>query len=450
MLQKNEQIELEIIDLSDQGFGVAKVDGFTVFVESALPNERVIAKIINVQKRFAIAILVEVLKQSDDRIDILDKKATITGTMPLQHMTYQAQLKFKEKTVKDLITTNIVDDKIEFLPIIGMKNPWNYRNKGQIPVREVNGVLETGFFRRRSHQLIPIEEFYIQDKRIDKTVLLVRDLLRKYNISAYDETFHEGIIRNIVVRQAQHTDEQMIILVTNTTDRLNQDFINELIDTIPNLVSLVQNINTKQTNVILGTKKRVLFGDDTYQDKILDLTFKISSQSFFQVNSDQTEVLYQTALEFAELKEEDVVVDAYSGIGTISLMMAKQARHVYGVEIVEDAVKMAKENARLNKINNVSFVADKAENFMKEYIKTQAMDVLMVDPPRKGLHPSFIEAVLETEPERIVYVSCNPKSLANDLKQLSEKYDVVKVQAVDMFPHTLHVETVVLLQQKAH
>lgn len=448
MLNKNDVLRLEIIDLSNEGFGVAKVDGFTVFVESALVGETVDAKIVKVQKRYAIAIIETLIEASDARVEIKDRLGTITGTMPLQHMNYETQLKFKQKLVESTLASKLDLSDVEIFDIKGMKNPWEYRNKAQIPVQMVDGVLTTGFYRRRSHDLVPVENFHIQDPRIDESIIKVRNILREHEVEAYDEETQTGLIRHIIIRQAQHREDQLVIIVTNSEEKINQEIIDDIIDAIPNLVGLVQNVNTDNTNRITGNKKIICFGQDYYEDKLFDMDFKISSQSFFQVNSDQTEVLYQTALDFSEVTSSDLVMDAYSGIGTISLIMAQKAKHVYGVEMVKEAVLMAKQNAIINNMDNVTFVSALAEDYMKKFIQTKNIDVLLVDPPRKGLHPAFIQSVMETRPRTIVYVSCNPKSLARDLEILDENYKLKKVQPVDMFPQTLHVETVVVLEKK--
>lgn len=447
-MQKNQKIEVKIFDMSDQGYGVAKVDGRILFVREALLDEVILAKVISIKKTFAIAIIEEIIEPSKERVQSESCLGTITGITPLEHMSYQAQLDFKESQVYKEITKRVDQESIEFLPIIGMKDPWRYRNKAQIPVQEVDGQLETGFYRRRSHDLIPLDNYFIQDPLIDVSINLIRDLLRNHDIEPYDEATQQGLIRHIIVRQAQHSLDQMIILVWNTDDSIPKELVSEIIETVPNLVSLIQNINTQDTNVIMGKENRVLFGHDYYKDKLFDLEFKISSQSFFQVNSDQTEVLYQTALNMIDFKDTDTIIDAYSGIGTISLFLAKKAKKVIGVEIVSDAVRMAKENAKINNIDNVEFIHDQAERFIPNYVKNESLDVLVVDPPRKGLHKDFTEAVLEAEPRTIVYISCNPKTLARDLERLSESYNIKKVQPVDMFPQTLHIESVVLLQKK--
>ena len=449
---KNEIIEVDITDLSHQGLGVAHVEGYPIFIENALPEERVKAKINHVGRRMGHAKAVEILTESPYRIEILDEVYTQNGTMPLQHLAYTQQLSFKQNQVKKLLRKVGGLEDIPVFETIGMGTPLAYRNKAQIPVREIDGHLTTGFYKKGTHDLIPIEDFIIQDPKIDEAILVVRDILRKYNITAYHEEQHTGDVRHIVVRRGHFTGETMIVLVTRTMILPQaQEIIREIREQLPEVVSIVQNINSEKTNVILGKQSMVLYGQDYYSDELMGHTFKISHQSFYQVNSVQTEKLYQTAVNYANLTGEEVVVDAYSGIGTMTLALAEEANHVYGVEIVAPAVENAKTNAKENKISNVTFEVADAKDWLVEKSKTGfKVDVVVVDPPRKGLAEAFIDAVLEMQPEKMVYVSCNPNTLARDLKRLNEGgYTVEKVQPVDMFPQTYHIETVTLLTKNS-
>lgn len=451
MIKKNETHEVIIQDITNQGYGLAKINGFSIFIENTLPNERVLIRIERVEKRFAFGKLLEIIEASEERVDVKDILQTRLGTMPLQHVDYASQLKYKKQWVKDALSRYIAIDESWFQDTIGMEHPWEYRNKAQIPVREVNGLLETGFFKRGSHDLVPVENYYIQEAGIDEAILTIRDIFRTYNLRAYDEKTGEGLLRHIIIRKGHITQEMMVILVVNqNTLPYRDEIVQDILEKIPNTVSIMLNINTQNTNVIMGEKQVVLFGEDTYYDKLDDLTFAISSKSFYQVNSIQTEKLYQKAIEYAQISKNDVVIDAYCGIGTISLFAARYAKHVYGVEIVEDAIKMAKKNQRLNSIDNATFEAGKAEEIMAKWVKQNLeVDVLMVDPPRKGLDKSFIQSSLITSPNRIVYVSCNPQTLGRDLKAYVDAgYHIKVVQPVDMFPHTTHVETVVLMSRK--
>lgn len=449
-IKKNDIYVVDILDLTFEAYGVCKVDGFTLFVESVLPGERCEIRIERLEKRYGFGKVLNILEPSKDRVEIKDKVGTRIGTMPLQHMSYDAQLNFKRDLVINCFEKAFPISDSLILPTIGMENPWGYRNKAQIPVREIRGVLETGFFKRNSHDLIPIENYYIQDPIIDKTILAVRNILRDLKISAYDETNHQGIVRHIIVRRGQVSEELMIIIVTNSEVLPHSaELVERILSDVPGVVSIVQNINTRQTNVIMGNTQNVLLGSDVYYDRLFGKNFGISSKSFYQVNTIQTEVLYQKAIDFANITKEDIVIDAYCGIGTITLAASDKAKHVYGVEIVEDAIKMANKNATLNDIDNVTFEVGPAEEVMQQWVKDGiAVDVIIVDPPRKGLAHSFIEASVKVEPRSIVYVSCNPITLAKDVREYAKHgYLVEKVQPVDMFPHTTHVETVVLLSK---
>lgn len=443
---KNQELTVTIEDLTYEGMGVAKVDGYPLFVDGALPGEKVVAHITKADKKYAFARMTELLEASKDRVAPKAKAYAQTGIAPLQHLAYPAQLKFKQHQVETLFQKAKLD--IEVKPTLGMAQPYGYRNKAQIPVRMVNGVLTTGFYKRRSHELLPLEDFYIQDPEIDKAVLVVRDLLREYKIPAYNEQDNSGVIRHIVVRRGYFSHQLMIVLVSNTwaIDHL-EEIVAGLTKALPELSSLMLNLNNRKTNVILGKKTRTLFGHDYLEDKLLGSTFRISPLSFYQVNPQQTEVLYQQAIDAAGLTGNETVIDAYSGIGTISLSMAKHAKRVLGVEVVPEAVHDAKVNASLNSIKNAEFVVGKAEDVMTKWAEEGLhADVLMVDPPRKGLAPEFTAAVGKMMPDKVVYVSCNPATLARDIAALQEfGYTAKANQPVDMFPQTTSIESVTVL-----
>lgn len=450
-IKKNDQIELKITDLSHQGLGVGHIDGFPVFVENALPDEEVELKISHVGRRKAHGFSVNILKKSPHRIEIVDSLHTQNGTMPLQHLAYSEQLKFKQAQVKDALSRVAGIKDFPVKETIGMDHPYGYRNKAQIPVREIHGKLTTGFYRKGSHDLIPIEDFVIQAPEIDEAIIIVRDILRKYDLKAYNEENHSGDIRHILVRRGHKTKEIMIVLVTNQLVLPHaKEIVAEIKEAIPELVSIVQNINREKTNVILGKKAMVLYGQDFYEDELLGHRFKISHRSFYQVNAIQTEKLYQTAVDYAELTGEETVLDAYSGIGTMTLALAEEAKKVYGVEIVPEAITDARMNAKENEIENVEFAVGDAGKWLLKKAKTGLeMDRIVVDPPRKGLSKEFIQSVLKIMPERFVYVSCNPNTMARDIALLEEGgYELKKVQPVDMFPQTYHIENVALLTRK--
>lgn len=449
-IHKNDVLELVITEINEDGYGVVKIGNYPILIENTLVDEKVKVKIVKVLKRLAYGKVLKVIEPSTHRVPIIDKLGTQIGTTPLQHMAYQHQLDFKAELVKKYFESYQELSDIEVLDTIGMDHPWEYRNKAQVPFRKIDGKLETGFYRRGTHDLIPIEKFYNQDPEIDKTILIVRDILKKYHISAYNEERHAGLIKNIIIRRGYYSKEIMVVLVSTHKDipYLNK-IVEDMIEHVDELVSVILNINPDVTNVIMGDEQIVLYKEDYYKDTLLDNEFYISSQSFYQVNPIQTEVLYKVVKDFAHLKSEDIIVDAYCGIGTISLTLAQDVKHVYGVEIVEDAIAMAKKNAKHNNIDNVTFAAGAAEIVMKEWVDSGLkVDTLVVDPPRKGLEKVFIEASVKTKPHKIVYVSCNPKTLARDLYQYTQYgYQVIKTQPVDMFPQTTHVECVALMSR---
>lgn len=451
MLHKNDIIETEISDISHEGMGIAKVDGFVFFVENALPGEIIQMRVLKLRKRIGYGKVEEYLTTSPHRNEGLDYTYLRTGIADLGHLTYEQQLLFKQKQVADNLykIAHISDVLVE--PTLGMTIPLAYRNKAQVPVRRVDGQLETGFFRKNSHTLVSIEDYLIQEKEIDALINFTRDLLRKFDVKPYDEEQQSGLIRNLVVRRGHYTGQLMLVLVTTRPKifRIDQ-MIEKLVSAFPSVVSIMQNINDRNSNVIFGKEFRTLYGSDTIEDQMLGNTYAISAQSFYQVNTEMAEKLYQKAIDFSDLNSEDIVIDAYSGIGTIGLSVAKQVKHVYGVEVVEKAVSDAKENATRNGITNSTYVADSAENAMAKWLKEGIKPtVIMVDPPRKGLTESFVYSAAQTKADKITYISCNSATMARDIKLFEELgYHLVKIQPVDLFPMTHHVETVCLLTRK--
>ncbi|AGM98461.1 23S rRNA (uracil(1939)-C(5))-methyltransferase RlmD [Streptococcus iniae] len=450
-MKKNDIVDVEIVDLSHDGAGVAKHEGMVFFVENALPGERLLMRILKLNKKIGFGKVEELLVKSPHRNDAIDAAYLRTGIADFGHLAYAEQLKFKTKQVKDNLykTAGITD--VQVADTLGMDTPYAYRNKAQIPVRRVNGQLETGFFRKNSHDLLPISDYLIQDKEIDRLVNFTRDLLRRFEVSPYDEKEKTGLIRNIVVRRGHYSGEMMLIFVTSRPKVFRVDhMIEKITETFPAVVSIIQNINDQNGNAIFGKEFRLLYGKDSITDTMLGNSFDISAQSFYQVNTLMAEKLYQTAIDFSDLTKDDIVIDAYSGIGTIGLSFAKQVKKVYGVEVIESAVKDAEKNASKNGIKNVSFVTDSAEAAMEKWSKEGLKPtVILVDPPRKGLTESFIKASVAMAPEKITYVSCNPATMARDIKQYQELgYKLTKVQPVDLFPQTHHVECVVLLQRR--
>lgn len=450
MLNKNDIVEVEIVDLTHEGAGVAKVDGFVFFVDNALPGEVIKMRVLKLKKNIGFGKVEEYVTLSPNRNQDIDATYLRSGIADFGHMTYEEQLKFKRKQVVDNLYKTAGISDVEVAETLGMETPYAYRNKAQVPVRRVKGQLETGFYRKNSHDLIPIEDFLIQDKEIDKLIVFVRDLLRRYDLKPYDEKEQTGLIRHLVVRRGHYSGQMMLVFVTTRPKifRIDQ-VIAKITEAFPNVVSIIQNINDKNTNAIFGKEFRTLYGQDTITDSMLGNDYEISAQSFYQVNTEMAEKLYQTAIDFSDLNSDSIVIDAYSGIGTIGLSFAKQVKEVYGVEVIETAVEDAKKNAERNGITNAHYVADSAENAMAKWSKDGIKpDVIIVDPPRKGLTESFIKASVAMQPEKITYVSCNPATMARDIKLYQELgYELKKVQPVDLFPQTHHVETVVLLSK---
>lgn len=451
MLKKNDMIEVEIVDLSHEGAGVAKAEGLVFFVENALPSEIIRMRVLKVNKKIGFGKVEEFLRTSDQRNESLDMAYLRTGIADLGHLSYPAQLDFKRKQVKDSLYKIAGLSDVEVAPTLGMEQPLGYRNKAQVPVRRVNGVLETGFFRKNSHDLMPIEDFYIQDPVIDQVILFTRDLLRRFDLKPYDEQEKTGLIRNLVVRRGHYSGEIMVILVTTRPKIFRvEQLMEHLTEAFPAIKSIMQNINDQPGNAIFGKDWRTLYGQDYITDQMLGNDFQIAAPAFYQVNTEMAEKLYQTAIDFAELKEDDVVIDAYSGIGTIGLSVAKHVKEVYGVEVIPEAVENSRKNAEINGITSASYVCAPAEEAIQNWLKEGIQaDVILVDPPRKGLTESFIRASVSMEPKKITYISCNVATMARDIKLYQELgYVLKKVQPVDLFPQTHHVECVVLLQRK--
>ncbi|HEV0223925.1 TPA: 23S rRNA (uracil(1939)-C(5))-methyltransferase RlmD [Streptococcus pneumoniae] len=450
MLKKNDIVEVEIVDLTHEGAGVAKVDGLVFFVENALPSEKILMRVLKVNKKIGFGKVEKYLVQSPHRNQDLDLAYLHSGIADLGHLSYPEQLKFKTKQVKDSLYKIAGIADVEVAETLGMEHPVKYRNKAQVPVRRVNGVLETGFFRKNSHNLMPLEDFFIQDPVIDQVVVALRDLLRRFDLKPYDEKEQSGLIRNLVVRRGHYSGQIMVVLVTTRPKVFRVDqLIEQVIKQFPEIVSVMQNINDQNTNAIFGKEWCTLYGQDYITDQMLGNDFQIAGPAFYQVNTEMAEKLYQTAIDFAELKKDDVVIDAYSGIGTIGLSVAKHVKEVYGVELIPEAVENSQKNASLNKITNAHYVCDTAENAMKKWLKEGIQPtVILVDPPRKGLTESFIKASAQTGADRIAYISCNVATMARDIKLYQELgYELKKVQPVDLFPQTHHVETVALLSK---
>lgn len=449
-VSKNQDLTAVVTDLTYQGMGVVKVDGYTLFCDNALPGEEVRLHVMKTGRNFGYAKVTEHLTTSSDRVESADSAYSQTGIAPLQHLAYPAQLRFKQKLVTDLLKKAHLDD-IEVAGTIGMEDPFHYRNKAQVPIRGTKGKLQTGFFRRGSHSFVPLENFLIQDERIDEILQETVKILNDYELEPYNEEHHSGMIRHLMVRIGHYSREAMVVIVTKN-NRLPHDreIAERIVSACPDVVSVQQNVNSEKTNVILGKKTRLLYGRDFIRDTLNGLEFEISAQSFYQVNPVQTEKLYRTALDKAHLTGTETAIDAYCGIGTISLSLAEKCRAVYGVEIVEEAIEDARHNAELNELDNLHFEVGNAEDWMAKWQEEGIRpDVIMVDPPRKGLTESLIESAAKMSPERIVYVSCNPATLVRDIQSFMERGYRVDgpIQPVDQFPQTAHVECVTVMER---
>ena len=449
-IQKGLEYTLDITGMGSEGEGVGKIDGFTVFVKGAIIGESVKVKIIKKTKNYAVGKIEEIITNSESRIEPKCSIYKYCGGCNMQHINYEKQLDLKRQKVEDAIKRiGKIDIKVN--ETLGMENPLRYRNKVILPVGKDGEEVKIGFYAPRSHSIINMETCSIQHEVADKLSFIIRNWIKENNISVYNEEKGIGNLRNIMIRYGFKTKEAMVVLVTREKEIKG---LNKLVDiikeSIPEVKSIIQNINSKNTNVVLGKVCKTIWGKDTIEDYIGDLKFSISPLSFFQVNPVQTEVLYNKALEYADLKGEETVFDAYCGTGTISLFLAKKAKKVYGVEIIEEAIENARENAKNNGIENAEFFVGEAENVIPKIINSGVKpDVVVVDPPRKGCDEKLLVAIAKAEPKRIVYVSCDPATLARDMKTLKELgYEATKVQPVDMFPETAHVETVARLERK--
>lgn len=450
-MNKNDILTVKIEDMSETGEGIGKYEGYTLFVKDACLGDLVRAKITKPKKNYAFARLEEVIEPSPYRVEPPCPVHRACGGCQLQALSYEQQLKFKEKKVKDCLMRIGGFSEVNIKPIMGMDNPLGYRNKAQFPFgTNKEGKIITGFYAGRTHCIIENDRCLLGYPKNEEILELIKEYMTENHVSAYDEVSHRGLVRHALIRIGHHTGEIMVCLVINGKKLPFASVLVDKLSQVAGMTSISVNINTADTNVILGDKTEILWGSDKISDKIGDLTFKISARSFFQVNSMQTEKLYGKALEYAQLETDDVVWDLYCGIGTISLFIAQKASKVYGVEIVEDAIKDAKENAALNGITNAEFFVGKAEEVVPEKMKTEGIkaDVIVVDPPRKGCEPELLEALVKIGPKRIVYVSCSPSTLARDLKYLcGEGYELVEVTPCDMFGHSTHVENVCLLNR---
>ena len=464
-LKKDDCVTLHIEDIGTGGEGIGKVDGFTFFVKDAIVGDVIEAKIMKLKKNYGYARLMKVLTPSKDRVEPKCPVARQCGGCQIQEMRYEAQLAFKQKMVQNNLERIGGLSDFEMYPVIGMETPYAYRNKAQFPVGEdKDGNIVIGFYAGRTHHIVEQTDCCIGAPENGEVLRKVKAYMQKNQIRPYNEEHHSGIVRHILIRTGYHTKEIMVCLIVNAAKASclkNAEQLTESLREMDGMTSVMVNFNTEKTNVILGKKSEVLWGQPYIEDFIGDVKYQISPQSFFQVNPMQTEKLYAKALEYAGLTGNETVWDLYCGIGTISLFLAKNARKVYGVEIVPQAIEDARNNAKRNGIDNAEFFVGKAEEVVPAFYekalkqaqdseagKSIRPDVVVVDPPRKGCEEVLLETIVKMQPQRIVYVSCDSATLARDLKFLSANgYAVKKVQPVDQFGHSVHVETVVLLSQ---
>ncbi len=470
--KKNELVTIEITDMGSGGEGIGRADGFTLFVKGAVVGDVIEAKVLKAKKTYGYAKIETIVRPSEYRMEPVCPVAGRCGGCQLQSMSYAAQLSWKERKVKGCLE-RIGGVKFEeaganaprFLPVLGMEDCLAYRNKAQFPVgSDKNGKIITGFYAGHSHAIIPSTSCAIQAPVNEVICKIVCEHMEQYEIAPYDEENHTGLVRHILTRVGATTGEALVCLIINGKSLPKADTLAERLKEAVEQFSEVENrkkqplllkglclnVNCEKTNVILGNEIIPVWGDTYITDYIGDVSFRISPLSFYQVNPKQTKVLYDKALEFAGLTGNEVVWDLYCGIGTISLFLAKKAKQVYGVEIVPQAIEDAKQNAIRNNITNAEFFVGAAEDVLPEKYResggSMRADVIVVDPPRKGCDEALLQTVVNMEPKRVVYVSCDPATLARDVRYLEENgYQLVKAQPVDMFPFTEHVETVALL-----
>ncbi len=447
MIKKNDYFDINITDIGVNGEGIGKIDNFTIFVEGALPNEKVNIKIIKVKKNYGYGKLIKVLIPSPYRKEPICKYFNKCGGCNLLHLDYNQQLNIKSKFIQSNLKKIAKIEDIKVPVAIGMDNPFNYRNKASFPINFTDKI-NIGFYKPRSHNIINIDNCIIQNPINNIIIEKTREFIKESNISIYDENSGKGDLRHIVTRVANKTNEILICLVINNNKFLYKDLLIKKFKNIPNLDSIVINYNTNKNNVILGDKIENIFGKGYIIDYIKDLKFNISPLSFYQVNPIQTELLYEKALQFCNLTGDEIVFDAYCGIGTISLFLAKNCKKVYGIEIVPDAIKNAKENAKINNITNAQFFVGKSEDVIPKLIFEENIypDVIVVDPPRKGCDIALLDAIAKTNIKKLVYVSCDNATLARDINYLSNfGFKLDKIQPVDMFCMTTHIECVALI-----
>ena len=450
-VKKNQEYIVDIIDNGFEGEGIAKIDNFTIFIPNAIKGEKVKILIVKVLSSHAFGKILEIIQKSDKRVESECETYKRCGGCNLRHIKYEETLKIKQNVVQSLVNKTL-KTKIQVEKTIGMENPYFYRNKAQYPIGiDRNEKPQIGVFANRTHEIIPIKKCFIQNEKNEKLAKFVFNWIIKNNISIYDEKTRKGLVRHIVIKIGIKTNEIMCIIVINGNKIPKEnELVKEILDNFPEVKTIVKNVNTKNTNVIMGKENIILYGNGYIEDILGEYRFKISPLSFYQVNPIQAEKLYNIGIQLAKISKDDVVFDLYCGIGTISLFMAKYAKKVYGIEIVEEAVNDAKENAKINNVSNVEFIAGDVEKILDKLINKDNIipDIVMVDPPRKGLDNKSIDNIIKIRPKKVVYISCNPATLIRDLAKFEKIYEIKSIKPVDMFPFTSHVEVCTLLELK--
>lgn len=449
-IQVGRQVDVDIHDLSGNAEGIGRYHGFTIFVPQALPGDKIRAEVISIKKNYGRALLKSIINPSPDRVKPVCPYYEKCGGCQLMHAKYDAQLSYKQKQVESTLKHIGNQVNVNVKSIIGMDNPFNYRNKAHFPTGTENHKLIAGCYMARSHDIVDIESCAIQHNEINNLLRATKEAADKYGISTYDEKKHSGLLRNILVRHSFSTGQSMVVFVVNGSELPREKEIAAyLLESTDNLVSVQLNINRNKGNKLLGSKTRLIAGQAHLADQLDGLQFNISASSFYQVNPAQTSLLYNLVSDYASLSGKEIVFDIYCGVGTIALFISEKAKKVIGIDLLPEAIKDACFNAGLNKIENCDFLTGAAEKILPKLIRDrQIPDICIIDPPRTGCREELLHALLEVAPEKIIYISCNPATLARDIKFLCEEvYTVEEVQPVDMFPFTRHVECVVLMSR---
>ena len=447
-IRKNQEYIVDVIDNGYEGEGIAKIDTFTIFIPGAIKGEKVKIIIVKVLSSHAFGKIIEVIEPSKDRQEPDCKTYKRCGGCNLRHIKYEETLKMKQNAVQSLVNKTL-KNKVQVQKTVGMNEPFHYRNKAQYPLgidKEGNPII--GVFANRTHEVIQMENCLIQNSRTEEIAKFILKFIKENNISIYNEATRKGIFRHIVIKVGVKTGQIMCVLVINSNViPKEKELVKILIDRFPDIKTIIKNINMKNTNVIMSEKNENIYGDGYIEDILGEYKFKISPLSFYQVNPIQAEKLYNIAIEKANISKSDMAFDLYCGIGTISMFMAKYVNKVYGIEIVEEAIKMAKDNAKINNVSNVEFFAGDVEIVLDKLVNKNniSADVILVDPPRRGLDMTSINNILKVKPKKFIYISCNPATLVRDLKEFENLYNVNEIIPVDMFPFTSHVECVVAM-----